>query len=175
MIVPAPLHAQARPDGATIDCVYRHAVPNDVALAWITAGVPPRMHQVAAWRVREVSNACEARFHWPHDRSQYALVYAAARLSYDQAVRDLSRWRIDVAVLDQVAADLGPRGRAALVQGDESADSLANVGTTVSRTLANAHVPIPRGAQWREIGGALARAINAMMRRDQATDAFTAP
>ena len=174
MTAAAPLHAQVRPvDAATVDCVYRHAAPTDVATAFYGEG---RYRVVASHRVNDMATACEQRFHWPHERTQFALNYASARVLYDLAVRDLSDRRIRPELLERIVTALGERGRAALLLANRSGDDEAHVAAILSGILAAAHISTAPGSpQWASMEEALSQAVYAMMLRDQASAAFGAP
>jgi len=176
VMAPAAALAQPKPNGGEIACVFEHVDPADVEAAWDANGAPNGAQSAAAARVRQAAEACQMGFRWSHQRTEVALVYALARVRFDGAIRDLSAWGITAEVVDQVAADLGERGRAALTHGDESPDNVEFVGATVARSLANAHISIPRGSpQWGQVGRGLGRALLAMRLRDHALDQFTAP
>jgi hypothetical protein len=179
MAVATALHAQPKPDNIEIDCVNDHVAPADVDSVWMVQRArrtPTEQESAAMDRLAEAARGCAAQNGWTQARTVTAIIYAIARVIYEEAVRDLAARGIAPGFLEQVAADLGERGRTALLTQDTAHGNLEYIGGIVARNLAAVHAPIrPGSPELVEVGRIVGRGVAAMIGRDQALRDFDAP
>jgi hypothetical protein len=120
--------------------------------------------------------ACATAHGWPRERTVTALTYAMGQAGMDAASRELSIRGIAPYIVDLVAEEIGPRGRAVLAADNPSESDFGEVAAAIARNLQRTHAPVRSGSpELAEAGRLVARGLHAMTIRDQALAAFAGP
>ena len=172
---PHPLHAKT--GNSEVDCVNAHAAPADVEVVWLVQRdhrAPTAAESAAMDRFTEAARGCATQYGWTETRTVFAVIYALGQVIYEGAVRELAARGIAPGFLERVAADLGERGRRAILSRDPGEEEF--IGSIVARDLAEVHAPVRSGSpELLEVGHIVGRGVAAMLGRDQALQDFAAP
>jgi len=126
-------------------------------------------------RVRAEVESCSTRHGWTDGQSEAAFQYAVGSAFYDDAVRALRRRGVSaaVAVIGQVAADLGDGRIAALAAGEPTDLSEEDIGRIITRRLAAVGFRLAdTSPEWETVGVEVGRGMAGKYFRERAVAAF---
>lgn len=162
--------------GPGLTCVYNSVPAADllVAEAIERERRPPTSDEAAALaRVNAISQACADEHFWTPNRTMAAVIYAIGWAMREKAVQALRARGVDFHFLDDVAAELGEGGVAALMAStsDSNLDLAGNVA--MRRLAARGHRISPGSEEWTRLGREIARGLVGQTLSTRATMSFS--
>jgi hypothetical protein len=163
-------------DAPGINCLHVSVAAADllVAEAVEREGRPPRGDEPAALaRVSAIAQACADEYGWTPNRAMAAFTYAIGWAMHDRALRALDPLGLDSHFLDEVAAELGESGIAALMSSTSDANLDVAGNVAMRRLAARGHSIPPGSEEWVRLGREIGRGLVGLTLRNRAAGAFT--
>ncbi|HVQ07404.1 MAG TPA: hypothetical protein VMS43_03110 [Allosphingosinicella sp.] len=163
-------------DARGINCPYNSIAAADLLVAEAVERErrPPRGDDSAALaRVSAIMQACADEYAWTPNRASAALNNAIGLVMRDKAVEVLRGRGLDVHFLDEVQAELGQSGIAALLSSarDSNLDHAADVA--MRRLVARGHDIPPGSEEWVRLGHEIARGLFGLALANRSAGDFT--
>lgn len=161
-LVPVPRAFPYVDDNPGMHCPYNSIARADLLVAGAVQlePRPPRGDESAALaRVAAIVQACAEEYFWTENRASTALNSAIGHAMRDKAASALGALGLDFHFLDEVAADLGESGVAALLSSasDVNLERAGNIA--MRRVVAHGHDFSPGSEEWVRLGREIARGV----------------
>jgi hypothetical protein len=163
-------------DAPGMTCIYISVAAADLLAAEAVEreGRPPRGDESAALaRVSAITQACTDEYFWTPNRAGAALNYAIGGAMHDKALRALGPRGLDSHFLDEVAAELGESGIAALMSSSSDANLDVAGNVAMRRLAARGHSIPPGSEEWVRLGREIGRGLVGLTLRNRAAADFT--